>query len=76
MKSGFADYCFEMDSLLCQLELAQKNMNAILETLDQWTEDHVLIEEILYCPVMYLSNTIREMKEANETAWRKARAVK
>lgn len=76
MRNEFADYCFEVDRLLCQLELAQKNMNAILETLNQWTEDHVFINETLYCPVRYLSDTIREMKEANETAWKKARAVK
>lgn len=76
MKNEFADYCFEVDSFLCSLELAQKNMNAILETLNQWTEDHVFINVILYCPIRYLSDTVCAMKEANEAAWEKARTAK
>lgn len=63
MEKEFKNFVHEMESLQIEMSLGLVNMNAILDTLDQWTNDHKTVVELLHCPYVYIFNAVKRMNE-------------
>lgn len=70
-KEEVIKYIFELDDLIAEVKLAQKNMYAILETLDQWTKDHFFIAEVLWCPTTAIFDAVDKMTAQQEAMMQK-----
>ena len=70
-KEEVIEYIFRMDDLISELELAQINLYAFLDTLENWTKDHKFITEVLWCPTTVISNAVDKMKASQEAMMQK-----
>ena len=76
MEKEYRKFLVDMESHVLNIQLAMTNAYKLIGALDQWTKDHVCIEEMFYTPFFVISMEADKIMEEYGVLLEKARAAK
>lgn len=68
-KQALKHLLYELDNALVSAELGFTNLNAIMDNLHHYTNDHAFINEVTHCPWMCIFNAVKKMREETDKAF-------